>query len=93
MNPICRLDLLSQMELARKEHGFDFGTTCAMNRSKMKATRQLHDLRQSLWFDNVTRDLLNGGALKHYIEALKHYIDELTVTFPATAIQIDWQEE
>jgi hypothetical protein len=57
-----------------------------MNRSEMKATRQLHDLRRSLWFDNITRNLLNGGALKHKI-------DDLPVTIPATAIQIDWQEE
>ena len=39
----------------------------------MKATRQLHDLGQSLWLDNITRDLLNSGTLKRYI-------DELSVT-------------
>jgi len=27
----------------------------------MKATTLLHDLGQSLWLDNITRDLLNGG--------------------------------
>src|SRR5579862_467963 len=36
----------------------------------MKATKQLHDLGQSLWLDNITRDLLNSGTLKHYIEEL-----------------------
>jgi transaldolase len=36
----------------------------------MKATRKLHDLGQSLWLDNITRDLLTGGALRRYIEEL-----------------------
>src|SRR5229473_2448271 len=36
----------------------------------MKATQQLHDLGQSLWLDNITRDLLNSGTLKRYIEEL-----------------------
>jgi transaldolase len=39
----------------------------------MKATQQLHNLGQSLWLDNITRDLLNSGTLKRYI-------DELSVT-------------
>ena len=34
----------------------------------MKATRLLHDLGQSLWLDNITRDLLNRGTLKNYID-------------------------
>jgi transaldolase len=34
----------------------------------MKPTRMLHDLGQSLWLDNVTRDLLNSGTLQHYID-------------------------
>ncbi|MGA9851916.1 MAG: transaldolase [Gammaproteobacteria bacterium] len=33
----------------------------------MKATQQLHDLGQSLWLDNITRDLLTGGGLQRYI--------------------------
>jgi transaldolase len=36
----------------------------------MKATQKLHDLGQSLWLDNITRDLLNSGTLSHYIEDL-----------------------
>ena len=36
----------------------------------MKATQQLHDLGQSLWLDNITRDLLTSGTLKDYIEEL-----------------------
>lgn len=36
----------------------------------MKATELLHDLGQSLWLDNITRDLLDSGTLKHYIEEL-----------------------
>jgi transaldolase len=33
----------------------------------MKATQLLHNLGQSLWLDNITRDLLDSGTLKHYI--------------------------
>ena len=36
----------------------------------MQATQQLHDLGQSLWLDNITRDLLDHGTLQHYIDAL-----------------------
>jgi len=36
----------------------------------MKATKQLHDLGQSLWLDNITRELLTSGTLKRYIEEL-----------------------
>ena len=39
----------------------------------MKATQVLHDLGQSIWLDNITRDLLDNGTLKRYI-------DELSVT-------------
>src|SRR5256884_2257159 len=39
----------------------------------MKATEALHDQGQSLWLDNITRDLLETGTLKRYI-------DELSVT-------------
>jgi len=34
---------------------------------KAKATRQLHDLGQSLWLDNITRSLLDDGTLARYI--------------------------
>ena len=39
----------------------------------MKPTKKLHELGQSLWLDNITRDLLTTGTLAHYI-------DELSVT-------------
>jgi transaldolase len=39
----------------------------------MNATQKLHDLGQSLWLDNITRDLLDSGTLARYI-------DELSVT-------------
>jgi transaldolase len=39
----------------------------------MKPTKTFHDLGQSLWLDNITRDLLNSGTLKQYV-------DELSVT-------------
>src|SRR5271154_3834865 len=34
----------------------------------MKATKLLHDLGQSIWLDNITRDLLNNGGLRRYID-------------------------
>src|SRR5499425_2888384 len=39
----------------------------------MKPTQALHELGQSLWLDNITRDILDNGTLKRYI-------DELSVT-------------
>src|ERR1017187_8754484 len=39
----------------------------------MKATQMLHNQGQSLWLDNITRELLRSGTLKRYI-------DELSVT-------------
>jgi transaldolase len=39
----------------------------------MKSARTLHDLGQSLWLDNISRNLLRTGVLRHYI-------DELSVT-------------
>ncbi len=37
------------------------------------APRLLNKLGQSLWLDNITRDLLDSGTLKRYI-------DELSIT-------------
>jgi transaldolase len=39
----------------------------------MNPNKMLHDLGQSLWLDNITRELLNSGTLQRYI-------DELSVT-------------
>lgn len=39
----------------------------------MKATQKLHEMGQSLWLDNITRDLLTSGTLHRYIR-------EFTVT-------------
>src|SRR5262249_52259776 len=36
----------------------------------MKATQKLHELGQSLWLDNITRDLLTSGTLRRYIDEL-----------------------
>ena len=42
----------------------------------MKATQTLHDLGQSLWLDNITRDLLNTGhAQALHRRALGHRAD------------------
>jgi len=48
-------------------------SVCKQRGDRMKATRLLHDEGQSLWLDNITRDLLDSGTLKQYI-------DELSVT-------------
>jgi len=37
-------------------------------RCAMKATKLLHELGQSLWLDNITRDLLDSGTLQRYID-------------------------
>jgi transaldolase len=36
----------------------------------MKPTQALHDLGQSIWLDNITRDLLTSGTLAKYIGEL-----------------------
>jgi transaldolase len=45
----------------------------AINGKNVKPTRQLHDLGQSLWLDNISRGLLTSGTLRRYI-------DELSIT-------------
>ena len=39
----------------------------------MTPTQELHDLGQSLWVDNITRDMLGDGTLRRYL-------DELSIT-------------
>jgi transaldolase len=39
----------------------------------MKTAQLLHNVGQSLWLDNINRDLLDSGTLKAYI-------DELSIT-------------
>ena len=34
----------------------------------MSMTKNLHDLGQSLWLDNITREILDDGTLQRYIE-------------------------
>jgi len=34
----------------------------------VKPTKALHDLGQSLWIDDITRDMLDSGTLKKYID-------------------------
>ncbi len=38
--------------------------------NKTPPTRELHDLGQSIWLDNITRKLLTSGTLKRYIRDL-----------------------
>ncbi|MGH8124672.1 MAG: transaldolase [Rhodanobacteraceae bacterium] len=42
----------------------------------MNPTRQLHDLGQSIWLDNITRGILNDGTLAEYIG--EHNVTGLT---------------
>src|SRR5271170_1683569 len=39
----------------------------------MNITKTLHDLGQSIWLDNITREILDNGTLRRYA-------DELSVT-------------
>src|SRR5574340_147437 len=41
--------------------------------ANMNNTRQLHELGQSLWLDGISREMLDGGTLRRYI-------DEFSVT-------------
>jgi transaldolase len=40
----------------------------SVEENAMKPTKTLYELGQSLWLDNITRDLLSGGALRRYID-------------------------
>jgi transaldolase len=69
-----RLGTLSAVKKPRVTLFTDVPARGPRNRGDMmKATQLLHNLGQSLWLDNITRDLLNSGTLKRYI-------DELSVT-------------
>ena len=47
-----------------------FDETVKEDGETMRATALLRDFGQSLWLDNITRDLLNNGTLEHYINDL-----------------------
>src|SRR6266849_8129711 len=51
----------------------DASRSAQLEGDMMRATQPLHDRGQSLWLDNITRDLLESGTLQRYI-------DELSVT-------------
>lgn len=36
----------------------------------MNSTKELHDAGQSIWLDNITRDILDDGTLSRYIDTL-----------------------
>jgi transaldolase len=66
------------LEHADDVFAIDFPTLLGQERipregATMNATKALHDLGQSLWLDNITRDILDNGTLQRYI-------DELSVT-------------
>lgn len=62
----------------------------------MKATELLHNLGQSLWLDNITRDLLDDGTLNRHIGELGKTIttgvgdcEEVLAQFARAEIDID----
>ncbi len=71
----------SALRAARRDAGGVAGSKKSQKKSprpaiiskNIKPTRQLHDVGQSLWLDNITRGLLTSGTLRRYI-------DELSVT-------------
>ena len=54
----------------RRSRNFQF---IRLRGATMTMTQKLHRLGQSLWLDNITRDILDDGTLRRYI-------DELSVT-------------
>jgi hypothetical protein len=48
----------------------------------MNPTNALHDLGQSLWLDNITRNLVNSGTLQCYVDYAAGW------TGPATADEL-----
>lgn len=59
--------------LAQSKGLGDPSVVTAIRGKARRPTQQLHDLGQSLWLDNITRELLTSGTLRRYI-------DELSVT-------------
>lgn len=53
--------------------GLARGLNNSSGEKPVKATQKLHDIGQSLWIDDITRDMLDSGRLRRYI-------DELSVT-------------
>jgi len=53
-----------------QENRFESRTEAAHGTNIMKPTKLLHSLGQSIWLDNITRDLLNSGTLRKHIEDL-----------------------
>ncbi len=62
-----------KLNISRPKGLMNRSPSLAIKGKNMKPTRQLHDLGQSLWLDNITRGLLTSGTLRRYI-------DELSVT-------------
>src|SRR5262245_36894464 len=69
IRPVARLDVRDQAVSGRFRPG-GIRRTRRNRGDKMKATQLLHNLGQSIWLDNITRDLLNSGTLKRYIDGL-----------------------
>ena len=70
---ICRQTAFRKVEATQGRcpaQNASFTGTTPITGNIMKATRKLHDLGQSLWLDNITRDLLTSGTLGRYIEEL-----------------------
>jgi hypothetical protein len=42
----------------------DASRSAQLEGDMMRATQRLHDLGQSIWLDNITRDLLTSGTIE-----------------------------
>jgi transaldolase len=60
--------LTPSRKLGRNGTGSAFQDAVIKRRRHTKATQLLHNLGQSLWLDNITRDLLDSGTLERYIK-------------------------
>jgi transaldolase len=70
---MCVTSSFSEEGFANAVDQFILPRAEAARGARVKATGQLHRLGQSLWLDNITRDLLDSGTLARYI-------DELSIT-------------
>ena len=61
----------------------------------MKPTRQLHEFGQSLWLDNITRDLLDSGTLERYIaeESITGLTSNPTIFDKAIGASADYDDD
>src|SRR5215467_12759975 len=66
--PLARLTCMVAIRAKPPHSRFALDIAAPRGRGgKMNATRTLHDIGQSLWLDNITRNWLRTGVLRRYI--------------------------